>query len=126
MTPFVLQLRWLIETKGMKQKQIAKILQVSQAQVSRWLEESRKPSLDTLGRAAKVFGVPIGDLLESPPGAVHESVARYGSEQQASIYMQRLKRRWHHKGAPQAEMQIALRILFGDDTDAILKWLEEE
>jgi hypothetical protein len=64
--------------------------------------------LDVLQRAASVFGVPLGDLIESPPSptGVHEEVARYGSQQQASIYMQRLKRRWHHKGAPQAEMRL--------------------
>jgi hypothetical protein len=66
-----------------------------------------------------------GDLTETPVRGVHEEVVRYGAEQQASIYMKRLKRRWHHKGAPRNEMQSALRILFGDDTDAIVDWLEE-
>ena len=39
--------------------------------------------------------------------------------------MQRLKCRWRHKGAPHTEMRLALFVLFGDDTDAILAWLED-
>jgi hypothetical protein len=69
--------------------------------------------------------VPLTDLLVPAPGAVHEAIVRYGAEYEASIYMERLKRRWRRSGAPHADMRLAIRVLFGDDTDAVLAWLED-
>jgi transcriptional regulator with XRE-family HTH domain len=127
MSTFVDTLRWMMEHRGWKQQEIAEALATSQANVSRWLAGGHDPSMQVLLRASKAFNVPLEELATPKPSSrVRESAPAYCAPDHRVGWLNHLKRRWHHKGAPRAEMQIAVRILFGDDTDEILAWLEQK
>ena len=74
---------------------------------------------------AKKFGVSLDELSGIGPSkfAIQESSAVYDVEPPYHQWVERLKRRWRRKGTTRAEMELAIRILFPDDADKMIDWL---
>jgi hypothetical protein len=56
---------------------------------------------------------------------VREEDAVYRADESFSQWVGRLKRRWLRKGASQAEMELAIRVLFPEEAEKVIRWLNE-
>ena len=56
-------LKELIQTKGVKQKWLAKKLGVSEVTVSNWMQEKSNPSKRHLEQLSHVLNIPLKDLM---------------------------------------------------------------
>jgi transcriptional regulator with XRE-family HTH domain len=110
--------------RGWTQRRLAQELGITQGTLSRLLSGDRGPSAETLRRAITILEIPLEDLTVGP--AVHEDPAPYTVRPDPSIYMDRLRARWHKQTRPHKEMELAIEILFGDDAPKILAWLNKK
>jgi repressor LexA len=55
-------LKELIQTKGIKQKWLAKRLGVSEVTVSNWMQEKSSPTKKHLEQISQVLNIPLKDL----------------------------------------------------------------
>lgn len=124
MDSFPNQLRKLMTSKGWNQVKAASELGLTQSQVSDYLNGKSEPYLSTAIAVAKKLGVSLDELsgIASPRFTVNEDVAAYQVEPYHH-WVERLKRRWRRKGTARAEMELAIRILFPDDADKMIDWL---
>jgi transcriptional regulator with XRE-family HTH domain len=125
MDSFSNQLRKLLAIKQWNQVRAAREIGVTQSQISDYLSGKSEPYLSTAITVAKKLGVTLDELsgIELPDLAVKEEEAVYGAEQPYHRWVERLKRRWQRKGTTRAEMELAIRILFPDDAERMIDWL---
>ncbi len=111
--------------KGWNQVKAANELGLTQSQVSDYLSGRSEPYLSTAVSVAKKLGVSLDDLSGIAPAGlvVREQGAVYQAEEPYNHWVERLKRRWRRKGAARAELELAVRILFPDDVDKVIDWL---
>lgn len=128
MDSFSSQLRKLLSSKQWNQVRAASELGVTQSQISDYLSGKSEPYLSTAVAVAKRLGVSLDELSGIRPssGVVREEIAVYGADESFSEWVERLKRRWRRKGASHAEMELAIRILFPDDADRVIEWLNAQ
>ncbi len=128
MDSFSSQLRKLLSSKQWNQVRAASELGVTQSQISDYLSGKSEPYLSTAVAVAKRLGVSLDELSGTRPssGVVREEIAVYGADESFSEWVERLKRRWRRKGASHAEMELAIRILFPDDADRVIEWLNAQ
>jgi hypothetical protein len=63
--------------------------------------------------------------VSGPGGMVRESAVAYTIDETFEQWGQRLRRRWKKKSAAHDEMELAVRILFPDEADKVLRWLNQ-
>ena len=128
MDSFSSQLRKLLSAKQWNQVRAASELGVTQSQISDYLSGKSEPYLSTAVALAKRLGISLDELSGIRPssGVVREEIAVYGADESFSEWVERLKRRWRRKGASHAEMELAIRILFPDDADRVIEWLNAQ
>ncbi|CAM3505626.1 DNA-binding helix-turn-helix protein [Streptococcus pluranimalium] len=63
MSKFASRLKELRKKHGLTQKEIAKLIGISQSSYSNWENGNREPSLENVVRLAKLFGVTTDYLL---------------------------------------------------------------
>ncbi len=61
---FAKNLKWYMESKGINQKELAKILGVSAPTVNEWLKSKKYPRIDKIEILANYFGILKSDLIE--------------------------------------------------------------
>ena len=128
MDTFSSQLRKLLTAKHWNQSRAASELGVTQSQISDYLSGKSEPYLSTAVAVAKRLGITLDELSGVGPSipVVREEIAVYGADESFSEWVERLKRRWRRKGASHAEMELAIRILFPDDADKVIEWLNAQ
>ncbi len=57
---------------------------------------------------------------------VREEIAFYGADESFGEWVERLKQRWRRKGASRAEMELAIRVLFPEEADRVIEWLNAQ
>lgn len=65
------------KARGLKQKDLSRLLCVSPSTISNYENDVHLPPLDTLRRLATVLDVPLGCLLEDEPGLQAEVVTLF-------------------------------------------------
>jgi transcriptional regulator with XRE-family HTH domain len=116
-----------LKVSGLTQREAAHLLDLSQQSVAYYCGLESAPKKATVEFFARALGVKVSDLTGSPLDAnVREAAEEYQSGLHVSVYMDKLKRRWHHKGAPRDHFRVAIALLWPDDADKIIAWLEEE
>jgi transcriptional regulator with XRE-family HTH domain len=128
MNSFSSQLRKLLSAKQWNQVRAAGELGVTQSQISDYLSGKSEPYLSTAVAVAKRLGISLDELSGAGRSSlvVREGVAGYGGDEPFGEWAERLKRRWKRKGASHAEMELAIRILFPDDADKFIEWLNSQ
>ncbi|MGD0060244.1 MAG: helix-turn-helix transcriptional regulator [Verrucomicrobiia bacterium] len=128
MDSFSSQLRKLLTAKQWNQVRAAGELGVTQSQISDYLSGKSEPYLSTAVAAAKRLGVSLDELsgLRSSRSVVREGIAAYGRDEPFNEWAERLKRQWRRKGASRAKMELAIRVLFPDDADRVIQWLNAQ
>jgi transcriptional regulator with XRE-family HTH domain len=128
MDSFSSQLRKLLSAKQWNQARAASELGVTQSQISDYLSGKSEPYLSTAVAVAKRLGISLDELSGIGPSSavVREGIALYGGDEPFSEWVERLKRRWRRKGASRAEMELAIRVLFPDDADEVIAWLNAQ
>jgi len=124
MDAFPNQLRKLLSLKGWNQAKAAHELGLSQSQISDYLAGKSEPYLSTAVAVARKLRVSLDELSGLTPGrlvAAEEGAAYHVEPYQP--WVETLKRRWRRKGTTRAEMELAIRILFPDDADKMIEWL---
>ena len=127
MEAFSNQLRKLMASKQWNQVKAASELGLTQSQVSDYLSGKSEPYLSTAAAVAKRLGVSLDELsgVATAKMAVREEGAPYQAEPPYDRWIVNVRRRWQRKGASRAEMELAIRILFPDDADKIIDWLNK-
>ena len=64
MNKFVRNLKFILKSLNMTQKDLAKKLKVSNVTISRWMMNLSSPSIATCEKVAKALGVQLVDLFE--------------------------------------------------------------
>jgi transcriptional regulator with XRE-family HTH domain len=128
MDSFSSQLRKHMSSKRWNQVKAAGELGLTQSQISDYLSGKSEPYLSTAITVAKKLGVSLDDLsgISSSRWAVAEEEATYEAEPPYHRWVERLQRRWRRKGATRTEMELAIRILFPDDADKMIDWLNAQ
>ena len=127
MEAFSSQLRKLMASKQWNQVKAARELGLTQSQVSDYLSGKSEPYLSTAAAVAKRLGVSLDELsgVATARIAVREESAVYHAEPPYDQWIENVRRRWQRKGAARAEMELAVRILFPDDADKVIDWLNK-
>jgi len=125
MEAFSNQLRKLMASKRWNQVKAASELGLTQSQVSDYLSGKSEPYLSTAAAVSKRLGVSLDELsgVVTARIAVREEGAVYHTEPPYDQWIEKVRRRWQRKGAARAEMELAIRILFPDDADKMIDWL---
>jgi transcriptional regulator with XRE-family HTH domain len=125
MDAFSNQLRKLMASKQWNQVKAASELGLTQSQVSDYLSGKSEPYLSTAAAVARRLGISLDELagVATAGTAVREDGAMYHAEPPYEQWVEKAKRRWRRKGATRAEMELAIRILFPDDADKMIEWL---
>lgn len=127
MEAFSSQLRKLMASKQWNQVKAARELGLTQSQVSDYLSGKSEPYLSTAAAVAKRLGVSLDELSGAATMriAVREESAVYRPEPPYDQWIENVRRCWQRKGAARAEMELAVRILFPDDADKVIDWLNK-
>ena len=124
MDSFSNQLRKLMSARRWNQAKAASELGLTQSQISDYLSGKSEPYLSTAIAVAKKLGVSLDELSGIGPArfAVKEEGALYQTEPYQQ-WVEMLKRRWRRKSTARTEMELAIRILFPEDADKMIDWL---
>jgi transcriptional regulator with XRE-family HTH domain len=127
MEAFSNQLRKLMASKRWNQVKAASELGLTQSQVSDYFSGKSEPYLSTAAAVAKRLGVSLDELsgVAAARIAVREEGAVYRAEPPYDQWVEKVKRRWQRKGVSRAEMELAIRILFPDDAEKMIDWLNK-
>jgi transcriptional regulator with XRE-family HTH domain len=125
MDSFSSQLRKHMSLRQWNQVKAAGELGLTQSQISDYLSGKSEPYLSTAIAVAKKLGVSLDELsgISSSRWAIAEEGATYEAEPPYHRWVERLQRRWRRKGTTRAEMELAIRILFPDDAEKMIEWL---
>ena len=125
METFSSQLRKLMASKQWNQVKAARELGLTQSQVSDYLSGKSEPYLSTAAAVAKRLDVSLDELSGAATVriTVREEDAVYRAEPPYDQWVEKIRRRWQRKGAARAEMELAIRILFPEDADKMIDWL---
>jgi transcriptional regulator with XRE-family HTH domain len=129
MNSFANQLRKLLSAKQWNQVRAASELGVTQSQISDYLSGKSEPYLSTAVAVAKRLGISLDELSGISPSrpVVREGIAIYGGGNESfGEWIERLKRRWRRKGASHADMELAIRVLFPEEADRVIAWLNAQ
>ncbi len=128
MDSFSSQLRKLLSSKQWNQTRAASELGVTQSQISDYLSGKSEPYLSTAVAVAKRLGISLDELSGVGPlsAVVREEIAVYGADESFSEWVERLKRRWRRRGVSHAEMELAIRVLFPEEADRVIEWLNAQ
>jgi len=112
-------------SKQWNQVKAASELGLTQSQVSDYLSGKSEPYLRTAAAVARRLGISLDELagVSTAGTAVREDGAMYHAEPPYDQWVEKARRRWRRKGATRAEMELAIRILFPDDADKMIEWL---
>lgn len=72
---FSANLRRIREEKGMSQRQLAQLMNVSQPAVNDWENNKKYPCVDKVYDAARVLGVTVEDLLLNHENSVDRTIS---------------------------------------------------
>ena len=124
MDSFSNQLRKLMSARRWNQAKAASELGLTQSQISDYLSGKSEPYLSTAIAVAKKLGVSLDELSGIGPArfVVKEEGALYQTEPYQQ-WVEMLKRRWRRKSTARTEMELAIRILFPEDADKMIDWL---
>jgi hypothetical protein len=83
--------------------------------------------LSTAVAIAKRLGISLDELsgIGAAGLVVREEDTAYHADESFSPSVERLKRRWLRKGASYAEMELAIRVLFPEEAEKVIRWLSE-
>ena len=124
MDSFPNQLRKLLSSRGWNQAKAAREFGLSQSQISDYLGGKSEPYLSTAIAIAKRLRVSLDELSgTAPPRLVVEAEGAAYHVEPFHPWVEMLKRRWRRKGAAHAEMELAIRILFPDDAEKVIDYL---
>ncbi len=128
MNTFSSQFRKFLTAKQWNQVRAASELGVTQSQISDYLSGKSEPYLSTAVAVAKRLGISLDELSGIGPSrpVVREGIAIYGAGDSFGEWVERLKRRWRRKGASRAEMELAIRVLFPEEADKVIEWLNAQ
>jgi len=119
----------LIHLNRWKQKEVAEMIGTSQANVSRWVKGECKPSFGKVQQIANRLGVSVDELLGKKSPAPSQSIVRESPITYNAVpdpHMLQLRRRWQKGNSTErAQIELALRALWGDDSKTVKTWLEE-
>jgi transcriptional regulator with XRE-family HTH domain len=124
MDSFSNQLRKLMSSRRWNQAKAASELGLTQSQISDYLSGKSEPYLSTAVAIAKKLGVSLDELsgMGTDRFVVEEEGALYHVEPYHQ-WVEMLKRRWRRKAPARTELELAIRILFPDDADKMIDWL---
>lgn len=74
------KLKEVLAQKGKQNNELADHLNVSENTVSKWVTNTRQPSLETFHDIATYLGVTIHDLLEATPPSITKSSKKTRTE----------------------------------------------
>jgi transcriptional regulator with XRE-family HTH domain len=125
MDSFSNQLRKVLSSKQWNQMRAATELGLTQSQISDYLSGKSEPYLSTAVAIAKRLGISLDELsgIDAAGLVVREEDAAYHADESFSQWVERLKRRWRRKGASHAEMELAIRVLFPEEAESVIRWL---
>jgi transcriptional regulator with XRE-family HTH domain len=128
MNTFSSQFRKYLTAKQWNQVRAAGELGVTQSQISDYLNGKSEPYLSTAVAVAKRLGVTLDELsgISRSKSVVREGIAAYGRDEPFNDWVERLRRQWRRKGASRSEMELAIRVLFPDDADKVIAWLNAQ
>lgn len=153
MPSFGENLRRALQERKLTQEDAAELCGVKQQAIAYYFGLDKPPRASSVQLLSTRLNVPLGELLagfedladkrwlsgeglreplvgmmksagKRRAGRVAEAGPRYMPGPPTSDWALTLRRRWKKKESARPEMELALRVLFGDDADAILKWLE--
>jgi transcriptional regulator with XRE-family HTH domain len=127
MDSFSNQFRKLLSSKQWNQTRAAAELGLTQSQISDYLSGKSEPYLSTAVAIAKRLGISLDELsgINAASLMVREEGAAYRADESFSQRIERLKRRWLRKGASHAEMELAIRVLFPEEAEKVIGWLND-
>jgi transcriptional regulator with XRE-family HTH domain len=134
---FMLNFRTLLAAASWTQTEAAQQLGISQGSVSDFASGKRTPSTKgiesiayRLGMPADAFTskvIPLEQMRKLLSGnrssRVAESHATYRIAQPDVPWLRKLKHRWKRKSAKRDDIRVALRVLFREQADDAIAWL---
>ena len=126
MSDFADNLRALMAHRGWNQKDAARAIAVSQANVSRWLSEGHEPSADVLLRIAAVFGVTLDELLRASGPTLRAARAEYNTVVWPARWFRRLRVTWQRYPKERHRIETALDLAWPNQKEEIIAWLNRK
>ena len=135
---FTANFRMLLAAADWTQTEAAQQLGISQGSVSDFSSGKRVPSTKGIESIAYRLGVPAESFTSKPilldqmrkllsgnrSSRVAESSVRYRTHEPDLPWLRKLKLRWKRKTGDRDEIRVALRVLFRDQVDTVIKWFE--
>jgi transcriptional regulator with XRE-family HTH domain len=135
---FTANFRMLLVAADWTQTEAAQQLGISQGSVSDFTSGKRVPSTKGIESIAYRLGVPaevftsktilldqMRKLLSgNRPSRIAESNATYRISQPDVPWLRKLKQRWKRKSAKRDDIRVAVRVLFREQADEAIKWLD--
>jgi transcriptional regulator with XRE-family HTH domain len=134
---FTANFRMLMSVGAWTQMEAAKQLGISQSLVSRYIHGVTRPPRKSVEAIAYRLGVPAESLLtksltlpemrrllqKNSPGAPRAKRSLSPNAQPHGPWMRSLKRRWQRRPQERDSLSTALRLLFPEDYESVMKWL---
>lgn len=118
-------LRRILREKGLSQARAGVLLGMDQTTVSYYCRLKSAPHRNIIERLASRLDIPVQDLGgEQARGVVRESAVAYPFRSPRELWLAGVKARWKRR-AGEKDLELAIRVAFGDDAEAVLKWLNE-
>jgi transcriptional regulator with XRE-family HTH domain len=114
-------LRQAIEKRGISQTTAAELLQIRQPSFNYYCNLVKPPRDKTVRWLSLHLGIPCEELLDgAPPWLAKDAAGKYGGAD--PVWWNNLKRRWRRR-ENRTELELSIRVLFPDDADPIIAWL---
>ncbi len=135
---FMFNFRTLLAAACWTQTEAAQQLGISQGSVSDFASGKRTPSTKGIESIAYRLGIPADAftskvipieqmrklLSGTRTSRVAEPLATYRIAQPDVPWLRKLKHRWKRKSAKRDDIRVALQVLFRDQADEAIKWLD--
>jgi transcriptional regulator with XRE-family HTH domain len=133
---FTANFRMLLMAGEWTQMQAAEQLGISQGSVSDFASGNRVPSTKGIESIAYRLGIPAEAFtakrisldqmrrLLSRPLKISEARAAYRAGKPYDPWLHSLKSRWKRSPGSHDEIRVAVRVLFGGETRAVINWLD--
>jgi hypothetical protein len=114
-------LRRALERRAVSQTAAAELLQIRQPSFNYYCNLVEPPRDKTVRWLSFHLGIPCDELLGGPPSWLAKGAAgKYGGAD--PLWWNSLKRRWRRRNN-RSELELSIRVLFPDNADAIVAWL---